>query len=88
MSPELTKVVQMVQRGAGARAASSGEGAKGEEEGLLDEGQQPLVAAEDAGHGRQDRRHAAQYHVVLQRSAEKNALRTRFRIRTPPWGRA
>ena len=59
MSTELTKVVQMVQRGAGARAASSGEGAKGEEEGLLDEGQQPLVAAEDAGHGRQDRRHAA-----------------------------
>ena len=71
MSPELTKVVQLEQRGVGARAESLGEGARGEEDGLLDEGKQPLIAAEDAGHGRQCQRHAAQYYAVLQRSAER-----------------
>ena len=55
---------------------------------LIQEGKQSLALLEDegAGHGRQCRRHAAQYHVVLQRSAEQNALRVCQRIRTPSVG--
>jgi len=44
----------------------------------LQEGKQTLVfflVVEDAGHGGHGRRHAGQYQAVLQRSAEKKALR-------------
>ena len=44
----------------------------------MQEGKQTLVyflVVEDAGHGRHGLRHAGQYQAVLQRSAEKKALR-------------
>ena len=44
----------------------------------LQEGKQSIARGqdvEDAGHGRHGRRHAGQYQAVLQRSAEKKALR-------------
>ena len=43
----------------------------------MQEGKQTLgfLVDEDAGHERHGRRHAVQYQAVLQRSAEKKALR-------------